>query len=267
MDWTTVIGLAIGLVITVVSITLEGDLGPFLHLPSFVLVLGGTLAATIAGSSAAQIRSLPAVARVAFEKRAGSGENVVARLVALANKARREGLLALEDEVAESDDPFLYRGVQLVVDGADPEMVRSILEIELTALEERHRAGQQMFLAMGSYAPAFGMLGTLVGLIQMLRSLDNPDAIGPGMALALITTLYGVVMANLCFLPIAEKLKRKSAFEIQEKEVMIEGVLSIQAGENPRMIERKLLAFLRSTRDGDPGPEVAEGRTVVADVS
>lgn len=268
MDWTTLLGLVAGLVLTVVSIVIDGEIGPFLHLPSAVLVLGGSLAATVISFSAEQLRNVPAVLRVAFEKRTHPEARVVERLVGLAQKARREGLLALEDEVDPDEDPFLHRGLQLVVDGADPEMVRNILEIELIALEERHRMGQSMFQTLGTYAPAFGMMGTLVGLIQMLRSLDDPSQLGPAMALAILTTLYGVLLANLVFLPIAAKLKLKSNKEIQLNEVVVEGILSIQAGENPRIIERKLSAFL-GVKERENAAQSSEEprRAAIADVS
>lgn len=268
MDLTTLFGLVGGFILTIVAIVLDGELGPFLHLPSVVLVLGGSLAATVISFSSEQLRSFPGVLRVAFEKRTHPEQQVVERLVGLAQKARREGLLALEDEVDPDEDPFLHRGLQLVVDGADPEMVRNILEIELIALEERHRMGQSLFQTMGTYAPAFGMMGTLIGLIQMLRSLHDPSQLGPAMALAIITTLYGVVLANLVFLPIAAKLKLKSSQEIQLNEVVVEGILSIQAGENPRMIERKLSAFL-GVKDREGRAESAEEprRAAIADVS
>lgn len=267
MDWTTVLGLMFGFVLTVVAIVIDGTLGPFLHLPSMVLVLGGTIAATVTSFSGEQLRNIPAILRVALVKQVREEQRVLDLMVRLANIARREGLLALEEAVDEEEDPFLQRGIQLVVDGADPEMVRNILEIELIALEERHRTGQQIFRTLGGYAPAFGMLGTLIGLIQMLRNLNDPDQIGPGLALALVTTFYGVILANVVFLPIATKLEKKSALETQLKEVMIEGVLSIQAGENPRMIERKLQAFLRSSRSGEEGGAQQAGQAVMADAS
>lgn len=244
MDLTTVGGIVLGTVLIILSIVLNGDITPFVDLRSLLLVLGGTLGATLITHSSKQILNVPKVLRVAFKKPTQQAGELVDTLVALATRARREGLLALEDAVGEDADPFLRTGIQLVVDGADPEMVRNILEIELNALEERHRAGAQVFATMGSYAPAFGMLGTLVGLIQMLRNLSDPSGIGPGMALALLTTLYGAILAYLIFNPIAGKLRTKSVQETRFKEVIIEGVLSIQAGENPRMIERKLWAFL-----------------------
>jgi chemotaxis protein MotA len=174
-------------------------------------------------------------------------------LVDFAEKARREGLLSLEQDVMEIDDSFLQRGIQLVVDGTDPELVRNILETKLTFLEERHQKGQDIFSSMGQLSPAFGMIGTLIGLIQMLTNLESPDSLGPGMATALITTFYGIIFANLFFIPITGKLKMRSEEEILMKEVMIEGILSIQAGENPRIVKEKLSAFLaKEKQEGIP---------------
>lgn len=266
MDLTTVAGLFLGTILLILAIVLDGDMTPFLDLRSILLVLGGTFGATLITHSHRQILNVPKVLRVAFQQPTQRAGELVDTLVALATRARREGLLALEDAVGDDDDPFLRTGIQLVVDGADPEMVRNILEIELDALEERHRAGQQVFETLGTYAPAFGMLGTLVGLIQMLRNLSDPEAIGPGMALALLTTLYGAILAYLIFNPIAGKLKNKSVQETRFKEVIIEGILSIQAGENPRMIERKLWAFLGPQYRNDHQETQESREPVTADV-
>jgi chemotaxis protein MotA len=165
-------------------------------------------------------------------------------IVRFADKARREGLLVLDEDADALDDPFLQKGIRLVVDGTTPELVRNILETELAFIAQRHKTGQSLFETMGAFAPAFGMLGTLIGLIQMLINLDTPDAIGPGMAVALVTTFYGSVLANMVCLPIANKLKNKSAGEIFRKEAVIEGVLSIQAGDNPRIVQEKLKSFV-----------------------
>lgn len=170
-------------------------------------------------------------------------------MLVFAEKARREGLLALEQDVMEINDPFLQKGIQLVVDGTDPELVRNILETKLTFLEERHQKGRGLFSTMGQLAPSFGLIGTLIGLIQMLSQLDDPTNLGSGMAVALITTLYGALLANLLFNPLAGKLRIRSLEEVLLKEVMIEGVLSIQAGENPRIVREKLNAFLATERE------------------
>ena len=202
------------------------------------------MAATLINYPIHQVMGVFKVVKKAFVPQGPTAADTIENLVRFAEKARREGLLALEDDSLQLDEPFLKKGIQLVVDGTEASLVRSILETELSFLEERHRSGAGMFDTMGALSPAFGMIGTLIGLIQMLRNLDSPEAIGPGMAVALVTTLYGTLLANLFFLPIAGKLKVRSADEILLKEVMIEGILSIQAGDNPRIVEEKLKAFL-----------------------
>ncbi|WP_353892090.1 MotA/TolQ/ExbB proton channel family protein [Proteinivorax hydrogeniformans] len=244
MDLTTIIGIIIGFVLFITAIFLQGSLEAFISIDGILIVLGGTLAATAVSYPLSQLKLIIKTIKIAFTRQSMSSSGVIKLIVSFADKARREGLLSLEDDLNEVDDNFLKKGVQLVVDGTDPELVRNILETELTFLEDRHRAGRGIFETMGTFSPAFGMAGTLVGLISMLERLDNPDAIGPGLATALITTFYGVLLANLVFIPISGKLKVKSEEEIRLKEVVVEGLLSIQAGENPRIVEEKLKAFL-----------------------
>jgi len=169
---------------------------------------------------------------------------VIDKLVSYATVARREGILALESQVSDAGDEFLEKSVQLAIDGTAPELIKDILTTELAFMEDRHAMGQSILIAMGTFAPAFGMIGTLVGLVTMLVSLDDPSSIGSGMAIALLTTLYGAVMANLVFLPAAGKLKVRTNGELLTKEVIIEGILSIQSGDNPRIVEQKLKAFV-----------------------
>ncbi|NLG69786.1 MAG: motility protein A [Firmicutes bacterium] len=244
MDITTILGIVIGLGLIGGAILIGGSLRPDLDPASFVLVLGGTIAATIANYSGAQLRNAWRVLRIAATGRPLDPEHFIRLIVSLAEKARREGLLAMEEEAERLSDPFLRKGIQLVVDGTDPELVRNILDIELTFIEERHRQGQALFESLGGYAPAFGMIGTLVGLIRMLGRLDDPSTVGPALALALLTTLYGALLAYLVFNPIAGKLRVKNEQETMVRQIMIEGVLSIQAGENPRIVEEKLRSFL-----------------------
>lgn len=244
MDLATIIGIVSGIVIFIWAINMDGSITAFLHLPSALIVFGGVLAGTLVNYPLSRLVDVTHILRKAFTEKHLDAENLIKTLVGLAETARREGLLALEDAAYQLDDDFLRNGVLLIVDGTDPELVKNILETELTFLEDRHREGQSIFETMGSLAPSFGLIGTVIGLINMLKNLDDPDKIGPGMAVALITTFYGAVFANLLFLPIAGKLKVRSREEILLKEVMIEGMLSIQAGENPRIIEEKLKAFL-----------------------
>jgi chemotaxis protein MotA len=175
-------------------------------------------------------------------------ERIIARLVAFSEKARREGLLALEDDLEEVEDDFLRKGIQLVVDGTDPEIIKSILNTELSKIQERHEAGIKLFDDWGKFAPAWGMTGTLIGLIGMLANIEDQAAIGSGMATALITTLYGVIIANLIMIPIKNKLTDRDVSETLVKEIMIEGILSIQSGDNPRILEEKLLSYMTPAR-------------------
>ena len=244
MDIGTIGGLVVGLGLIIWSIMSSASIDNFIDIPSIIVVMGGTFAATFIAFPMNSVLALGAV----FGKAAGGGVTnavtIIVKIIELANIARREGLLALEEAVGQVNDDFLKKGVMLIVDGTDPELVKSILETELSYIEGRHAAGKGLFDTIGSLAPAFGMIGTLIGLVAMLNALDDPSSIGPAMAVALITTFYGSVIANLFCIPVSKKLAAKSAEEIIVREIMIEGLLSIQAGENPRIIEEKLKAFL-----------------------
>lgn len=258
MDIGTIIGLVLGILLIGWAIAMEGEFIIYLSINAVMIVLGGTIAATMISQSMGKVLSVMKLLRIAFSNKEFSTDRIIEALVGFAEKARREGLLALEEEIVELDNEFLKKGVQLVVDGTDPQLVRNILETKITFVEERHQQGQDVFKTMGTFSPAFGLIGTLIGLIRMLSDLDDPGAIGSGLATALLTTLYGTMMANLVFLPIAGKLKDKSQEEILIKEVMIEGILSIQAGENPRIVEEKLRAFLSDDVDVSPESESEE---------
>lgn len=244
MDISSAIGLILGLVFIIGGIMTSGDLGAFWDLPSVIIVLGGTIASTIASFPMENFLNTGKVIKKAFFYKETSPDEVIGEIIQLANIARKEGLLSLEEYAESLDDEFLKKGIMLIVDGTDPELVRNIMETELVFLEERHSEGQSIFQTMGTYAPAFGMIGTLIGLINMLKALDDPSAIGPSMSVALVTTFYGSALANVVFLPLAQKLKVRSNSEILVKELMVEGLLSIQAGENPRIIEEKLKTFI-----------------------
>ena len=262
MDLATILGIVSGVGLLFWALIMGGSAGAFIHLPSMLITMGGTFAATLINYPLGQVIGVLKVLKNAFMGKEKKPEDLIADMVNLAQKARREGLLALESDAEEMRDPFLKRGIELLVDGTDSELVRGILETELSFVEDRHKRGQSLFETMGSLAPAFGMIGTLIGLIQMLRNLQDPESIGPGMATALITTFYGALAANLIFIPIAGKLKVKSSEEVFRKELTIEGVLSIQAGDNPRVVEQKLKAFLspaqrnRVVRDKPKAPGV-----------
>jgi chemotaxis protein MotA len=244
MDIASIVGFLAGAIIFGAVAILGGNVLIFVSVQSALVVLGGTLAGVMISYTFQDLKNIPNLLKVAFQDDKMESENVIEHLVNFAEKARREGLLALEDDAAEMNDEFLKKGIQLVVDGTDPELVRNIMETKLTFLQERHTKGRGIFVTMGQLAPAFGMIGTLIGLVQMLSQLDDPNQLGSGMAVALITTLYGALLANWIFIPLSKNLETQSNHEIHVKEVIIEGILSIQAGENPRIVKEKLHAFL-----------------------
>jgi len=245
MDLATILGLLIAWGALLAALFMEGGRIKDLFNPSaFVLVAGGTLGATIVAFSLKQMRGLPGIVRSAFFCKDTDLTGIIWTMVRFAGKARKEGILALEREAASLDNKFLQMGIQLVVDGTPSEMVREILETEIVCLQERHKVGENIFATMGGFAPTLGIIGTVMGLIHMLASLNEPGKMGPAIAAAFIATLYGVALANLVFLPIGSKLKARTAEEIIAYDMMVEGILSIQAGDSPRMVEAKMRAFL-----------------------
>jgi len=242
MDVGTWIGIGAGLSLLVLAMASGGSIGVFFDAPSLGLVLGGTLAATLIHAGLDTVLGALRVGTQAFLSHDANGRETIAQVIGLATKARQEGLVALEHEPIR--DPFLRRGIRLGVDGLGPDAIRAILEQELRSLRQRHQLGQSIFRFMGTTAPGMGMVGTLVGLVQMLRSLDDPASIGPAMALALVTTLYGAVLAFLLCLPIAAKLEHRTQQEVAEKSLAIAGVEAILRGENALLIRPKLEAFL-----------------------
>lgn len=245
MDIGLIAGIVAGLGLVAYGIISGGTpFSSFIDTGSIVIVIGGGIAATFVNYPLADMLAVSKVFMKALKNPEFNTGQIIDKVIELANVARREGLLALEEAVDEVNDEFLKKGVMLIVDGTDPEMVKNILETELTNMIDRHARARGIFDALGSLMPAFGMIGTLVGLVAMLQNLSDPASIGPSMAVALLTTFYGSLFANLFWIPIAGKLKIKSDEEALVKEVMIEGLLSIQAGENPRIIEEKLKAFL-----------------------
>ncbi|SCG83444.1 putative 29,3 kDa protein in ccpA 3'region ORF1 [Proteiniborus sp. DW1] len=244
MDIATIIGFIAAIGFIVWGIMDSGNIANFYDFPSIVITLGGTVAATLISFPLKKIIGAMKAIKKALFVQDSNPSGVINQLIELSNLARREGLLALEEAGEKANDEFLKKGIMLIVDGTDPELVRNILETELNFLEERHKEGQGVFEAMGTYSPAFGMVGTLIGLVNMLKELEDVSSVGPSMSVALITTFYGSFLANAVFLPLANKLKGKSSDEVLVKELMLEGLLSIQAGENPRIIEEKLKTFL-----------------------
>ncbi len=249
IDLSTILGLVIGWGSLVVALMMEtgGNIQHalmFFQLSAFLIVFGGTLGATMVSYPFSVMSTSVAVLKQSFLKKEMNPADVIQTLVGFATKARREGLLGLEDEIANVDDSFLKKGIQLVVDGTDIELVRSILETDLSFLETRHKLGEGIYGTMGGFSPTLGIIGTVMGLVNALSQIESAAKVAHSIAVAFIATFYGIAFANLIFLPIAFKLKAKSAEEVLVREVMIEGILSISAGDNPRIVEEKLKAFL-----------------------
>lgn len=250
MDIATLIGLIACAILIVFGIVYKdgafnfGVIVNFINVPSILITFGGTFMCVLASNPLKDfINGLKSILLV-LKTRTTDEAAVIRQIIDLSNIARKEGLLALEESANSLDDDFMKKGILLIVDGTDPELVRNILETELINIDARHKKNIAFWKNVGAMGPAWGMIGTLVGLINMLRDLSDPDSIGPNMAVALITTLYGSVLANWICAPVATKLATNNDAEIVMKEVMIEGLLSIQAGENPRVIEEKLKSFL-----------------------
>ena len=264
MDIASLIGFILGVVMVVFGI-ISGDqgvaaLGNFGDGPSVLITIGGSISGVIACNTMADFINGLKGFMLIFKNQKGDPEEVIKNVIDLSNIARKEGLLALEEAANGIEDDFLKKGIMLVVDGTDPELVRGILETELTCIETRHKGVIAVWEKWAELGPAWGMIGTLIGLVNMLKMLDDPSAIGPNMAVALLTTLYGSIIANWLCNPVAAKLGVNNATEMMMKEVTVEGLLSIQAGENPRVIEEKLKSFLspkarQSMSDGAGGDE------------
>ena len=247
MDIATPGGMLIGFVLLVVAILLGGGtsgLGAFINIPSMLIVLGGTIAATLVRYPLGRIFGLMGIVMKTVFFKLSTPQIEVKRMVQYAKVARKEGLLALENKLADVKDIFLAKAIQLLVDGTDADSLRTILDREIDNLRQRHVIGKGILESMGTVAPAFGMMGTLIGLVLMLRELDDPSKIGIGMATALITTFYGVLLANLVCLPMSGKLELRSKEEILLKELMVEGIVAIQSGDNPNIVEEKLKIYL-----------------------
>jgi len=253
MDLMTILGLALGIFAVYYTMQAGGIANLIFNLPALVLVGGGTIASTLITYPWSVIKRIPkAMMFVLFPQRRLPQEWWIRVMVELAEIAKRSGIDALQGELPRFRDHFLVNGLQMVIDGLDPELVRENLEKEITFIRRRHQQIHSVFRSMGAYAPIFGLLGTLIGVVGVLKNLTDPQAIGDSMAIAVITTFYGIFGTNFIFLPIANKLSAYTEQELLIKEVMIEGILSIQAGDIPLIVNRKLQAFLayklRATR-------------------
>ncbi len=254
MDAATLIGIFSGFALVVISIMMGSGFGLFFNLPSLMIVVGGTFGATMIHYPLRDVVGVFNVVRHVFRTQGWSAQELIDRLVIYSNAARREGVLILESQLESIEDKFLAKGLQLMVDGMPSTTIREIMETEIDYLEERHRTGAEILNTMATFSPAMGMIGTLIGLVQMLNTMNDPSSIGPSMAVALLCTFYGVVAANMICLPMAGKLRKRSREETLLKEMIISGVVSIAAGENPRILEQKLHSFIapsmRETRFG-----------------
>ncbi|MEA3279607.1 MAG: MotA/TolQ/ExbB proton channel family protein [Thermodesulfobacteriota bacterium] len=244
MDIATLIGILGAGGLVVASILMGGSGAWFVNYPSMMIVIGGTLGATLVNYPLSDVLSVFGVTKNAFLQRSHSALNLIPTIVDFAKKARQEGILSFESQLKDIKEPFLARGIQMAIDGMESNSIEEVMTTEIMYIEERHKLGAEIFTTMGSFSPAMGMLGTIIGLVQMLMQMDDPSSIGAPMAVALLTTFYGTLMANLIFLPIAGKLKVRSREEILSKQIVLEGVISIQSGDNHRIVEQKLKAFI-----------------------
>ncbi len=259
MDIASIIGLVGALALMIFGMVNGKGFGvitdTFMDLPSALITFGGAFGAILAMNPMKDFIAGLKTFTLIFKVPKSNETETIKTIIELSNLARREGLLALEESTNTLEDDFMKKGIMLIVDGTDPELVRSILEAEIINVDARHQKNIGFWKNLGAMGPAWGMIGTLIGLINMLKDLSDPDSIGPNMAVALITTLYGSVLANWICTPVANKLGAQNETEIKLKEVMIEGILSIQAGENPRVIEEKLKSFLSPTERKGFGEE------------
>ncbi|MBU5593688.1 flagellar motor protein MotP [Amphibacillus sp. MSJ-3] len=246
-DILTPLGIVFGLgMISFGILSSSGLFGflSFIDVPSFIIVLGGVIAGILINFNVDQVKLMGKVIKESFVKNHYDLPELIALFEHLSERARREGLLSLENELDQVEDPFIKKGILLAIDGIEPEVIQDIMSAEIVAMEDRHIKGRKILEKAGEYAPAWGMVGTLIGLVLMLNDLNDPTTLGPQMAVALITTFYGVVLANLVFLPMAGKLASKTDEEVFMKQIIVEGVIGVQSGQNPRILKEKLSAFL-----------------------
>lgn len=244
MDLSTVIGIIVAFALMIGAIMTGGPLTLFINLPGLMIVVGGTFGCILTTYSFKEIFGAFTILRKAFFNKEISYSTSIKQLIDLSTKARKEGILSLQSAMANINDDFLVKGIQMAVDGQEPESLKTMLFQEIEKLEERHEDGAEIFTSMANYAPALGMIGTLIGLVQMLQTMDDPSTIGPAMAVALLTTFYGAIIANVMCIPVAGKLKLRSQSEVLMKTLITEGMDSIMEGENPRLMEQRLHAFI-----------------------
>ena len=256
MDIATIIGLMAGGTCVVLAIVSGGGAGVFFNIPAVMITVGGMVSATLIHFSLGQVLRIFSIAKKALFDQLPTEQELIQQLVNYAAINRRDGALALEQQLQHVRDPFLIKGMQMVIDGQNEEVVEKQLVLEVQYLQERHQNGKKVLEFMGASAPAFGMIGTLIGLVQMLRNLEDPSGIGIGMATALITTFYGALLANLVFLPLAGKLGLRSKGELLQKEMLIEGLLTVLRGEGPTVVRERMQAFVSAKQREQLKPEI-----------
>lgn len=265
-DALTLIGMVTGLVLMTIAIIIGGSLAGakiFFSVSSLLTTVGGLIASLLVNFNGSELKQTIGAVKNAFYQESVDISELVENFINLSTMARREGLLALDNKVEELEDPFIKKGILLTVDGLEAEVIREILMAEIVAIEEREKVGKSVLDKAGEMAPAWGMIGTLIGLVLMLQSLDDASTIGPAMALALITTFYGAVLANLFFIPLSGKLANRTEYNIYIKQIMIEGILGVQSGQNPKLLREKLEVFMTQDDKGkDKESDLEETETV-----
>jgi len=259
MDLATIIGFILGIGSLLAGFLWEGGhAGALLQPSAALIVFGGTMGATLFSFAPWDFKAVPQLIKLAVFNKPYDPAKTIDNIVAMAEEARREGLLFLENRISEVEDPYLRKGLQLVIDGTDPDLVKNILEVEIYTIEERHSIGSKIFEVAGGYAPTMGIIGTVMGLVHVLGNMSDPDSLGPAIAVAFMATLYGVGSANLLWFPLAAKLANISNKEILLKQLMMEGIISLQAGYNPILIRERLVAYLNPTARQKREEEEAE---------
>jgi len=248
MDIATIVGVFLGFMVITTAIVIGGGWQMFIHLPSMAITIGGMLCATLIHFSLPQFLGIFSIIKKTIISKIPSQSELIQKMVNYAAINRRDGALALEQQINNISDLFFIKGLQMLVDGQESEAIRDIMSLEIQNLQDRHSTGKKILEFMGAAAPAFGMIGTLIGLIQMLRNLESPESIGAGMAVALLTTFYGALSANLIFIPLAGKLGIYSKAESTAMEMIVEGVCTIAQGENPTAVREKMQAFISQGR-------------------
>jgi chemotaxis protein MotA len=259
VDLTTLLGIVLGIAALLIGYSWDGGHIGALFIPSAMLIVfGGTFGAVAASFPGAVLKAIPEALSLAFKQSKRNSNETISEIVDMATVARREGVLALEQRAQEHANPFLKDGLMMVVDGTDPELTRQILELEMDSVEHHVDGLAKVFDSAGAYAPTMGIIGTVMGLIHVLGNLSDPSSLGPAIAVAFTATLYGVMSANLIYLPIGNKIKIRGKDQVAEMELMLEGILALQAGENPQLIKKKLTSFVHEKVEKAKPEEGAE---------